>query len=151
MDFLEGASNFVVFFSVMLTLGIAFSFRPIARRLLRADKMSFFAYDNYLNATHKRFEWTFRISGLVGILVLFTFQMFVLDDGGELKWYLSPYVAILAVIPFTELLRAYMEWKHAENRNNYKVTLLELGYLTIITVIFFATGFFGAFNFGWVN
>ncbi|WP_404406998.1 DUF4181 domain-containing protein [Jeotgalibacillus malaysiensis] len=149
MNFLEGASTNTVFLVFIIIMIIVMMFRPIMRRVLGADKFKIFSYDNYVNKKHKKFDWIIRITTIIGIITLGAIQISTINRGGELRWYLWPYIVIFAMIPLTESLRAYMEWKYAENRNNYKVTLLDLGLLVIITIIIFATGFFGAFDFGW--
>lgn len=34
-------------------------------------------------------------------------------------WILRPFVLMLLFLISTELIRAFMEWKHAENKNGY--------------------------------
>ncbi|AJD89669.1 hypothetical protein JMA_03520 [Jeotgalibacillus malaysiensis] len=151
MNFLEDASDFEVYFTIAVLVGIAVSFSPIMRRLIGADKIKMFSWENYVNQQHKKLDWIIRISAIIAMIVLWAIQMSVFEDGGGLKWYLGAPMALFLMILFTETLRIYMEWKHSENRQNYKATLLDLVFLLFLTFICLSTGLFGAFEFGWQN
>lgn len=151
MNFLEGASTNAIFIVFIIIMLIVMIFRPIMRRVLGADKYKMFSYDNYVNKQHKKYDWMIRITTIIGIITLGAIQISTINSGGQLKWYLGPYLVIFAMILLTESLRTYMEWKYSENRNNYKVTLLDFGLLIILTIVILATDFFGAFDFGSLN
>lgn len=132
--------------AAIVTIILAFSFRPMITRILGADKKKFFSGYGYVNKNHKIIDWMIRGAGIILIIVLAGVQISMLKNGGEVKWYLATYTVLFVMFPLTELLRAYMEWKHADNGNNYKVTLSEIGFLACLTVVIFSTGFFGAFE-----
>ncbi|KIL51559.1 hypothetical protein KP77_10710 [Jeotgalibacillus alimentarius] len=136
----------MILIAAIVTIIVAFSFRPMITRILGADRQKFFSRYNHVNKNHKILDWTIRGVAIILIIVLGWIQISMIRNGGEVKWYLATYTVLFAMFPLTELLRAYMEWKHADNRNNYKVTLSEIGFLACLTVVIFSTGFFGAFE-----
>ncbi|WP_399630980.1 DUF4181 domain-containing protein [Sporosarcina sp. SG10008] len=58
-------------------------------------------------------------------------------------WFFETWFLLLILSIWTELARTVMEWKYAENRNSYKLTIFQLIFIVILLSILYWTNFFG--------
>lgn len=129
------------FFLFMLVLSLVmFLFGVVARRMLKVKRKKLFSH-NHLNDTHKKIDWTIRITFIVAIIIggIINISRFPLRP----ILYLEPYFLGILLVYLSEIVRAVMEWKHAENRNDYIFTIAQLIFITFILIILFTTRFFG--------
>ncbi|SDJ09065.1 DUF4181 domain-containing protein [Salimicrobium halophilum] len=125
----------IVFLGIFVLFGSLFD--TAMRKLLNVEKKSLFPTD-YLSDTHRKVEWTLRaifiVTLLVGVLIAGT------TPSGQVFWLLEPYVLVFLFVLVTQLGRAFMEWKHAENRNDYIFTLSQVAFLSVLVIVLFAAG-----------
>jgi len=122
-----------------------FSFSAIMRRIFNIEKKKPFSH-NHLNPLHKKIDWTIRIIFIVAMIVGSIINISRQPLNSIL--YLEPYFLLLMLIIFTEIVRAVMEWKYADNRNAYILTVVQLAFITILLLSIFITDFFGLFGQG---
>ncbi|ADU29229.1 hypothetical protein Bcell_0956 [Evansella cellulosilytica DSM 2522] len=127
---------------VLLTflLLVLVSFNVLMRKLLKVEKKKFFSY-NHVNEKHAKIDWTIRIT-FIAVLVL-GYIINMSRDPSDWLWYLEPWYLAFVFIIGSEGARAMLEWKYAENRNAYKLTLSQLLFIVILLVTIFTTNFFG--------
>ncbi|WP_082232916.1 DUF4181 domain-containing protein [Halobacillus massiliensis] len=87
----------------------------LLRRKLGADAGRFFAKP--VNEVHKKWDWALRILYIIMIIVT---GFIGYPDPIYFLW------VVIVYLISESLLQALMEWKYAENRMNYKMTLIEL-------------------------
>ncbi|WP_282173320.1 DUF4181 domain-containing protein [Cytobacillus firmus] len=109
------------------------------RKWLKVEKKKFFSY-NHINDKHKKVDWTIRIGFLVAILGGGTFNM--TRDPMEWLWFLEPWFLLFVFIGVSESARALMEWKYAESRRAYMVTILHLVFVLVLLLTVINTDFF---------
>lgn len=110
-NFLWGLALFLILTGVAIYL--------ISRGLskLLGVKRSAFGNDPPVNEMHRKLDWIFRISGIVCIIAIyFTFP----PESGSVYLVLAP----IAIGFISEMFRAVMEKKYAENPNEYKYTVI---------------------------
>ena len=129
----------VILISLVLVLHI---FSYTIRKLLGVDKKKWFSY-NYINERHKKLDWYVRIAF---IILLIFFYFLTLSNTGILNHqylYLLPGISAFIFLIISELLRAFMEWKYAENKKAYIATIIELCFAISITIWIITTYFSG--------
>lgn len=114
-------------------------FHQVMTKILKVERR-FFSY-NYVNEQHKKIDWYVRMGMIIFLLIGFFINMN--KYGIDAIWFLEPWFLILVLVTLTESLRAYMEWKYAENRNEYKLTIFQLLFIFLVITIFYLTNFFG--------
>src|SRR5690625_1393712 len=111
--------EFMTIMGAVLLLMVAIP--VILRRAMGADKKIWFSY-NHINDFHKKGDWALRISFMISLIagvISFRVNLFIV-------------LFISGLFSVSQLgFQAYVEWKFTENRNNYKVTIAEIG-LTFI-------------------
>ncbi|URT71664.1 DUF4181 domain-containing protein [Cytobacillus firmus] len=85
-------------------------------------------------------DWTIRIGFLVAILGGGAFNM--TRDPMEWLWFLEPWFLLFIFIGVSESARALMEWKYAENRRAYMVTIIHLVFVLVLLLTVINTDFF---------
>ncbi|MCM3708007.1 MULTISPECIES: DUF4181 domain-containing protein [Cytobacillus] len=108
------------------------------RKWLKVEKKKFFSY-NHINDKHKKVDWTIRIGFVVTILSGGIFNM--TRDPMEWLWFFEPWFLLFVFIGVSESARAFMEWKYAENRRSYIVTLINLAFVLILLLTVIKTDF----------
>lgn len=121
---------------VLLSL---FLFNLVACKLLNVERKKLFSY-NHLNAQHKKVDWTIRI--IFSILMVIGFIINMARYPSTI-FLLEPYVLVLFMLFGREIVTAIMEWKYAENRNAYILTLLQLVFIAILLTVLYVTDIFG--------
>ncbi|EFV75544.1 MULTISPECIES: DUF4181 domain-containing protein [Cytobacillus] len=118
---------------------LIYSFELGLRKWLKVEKKKFFSY-NHINDKHKKVDWTIRIGFLVTLLTGYVINMKRYPM--EFIWYLEPAVLLIVFIVLSETARAFMEWKFAENRKAYLVTIFHLAFVLFLLFIVIKTDFF---------
>lgn len=129
---------------VLLVLSIYFLLVFIVNKVLRfwlkVEKKTFFSY-NHLNDKHKKVDWTIRFT----FLFILTLGWIINFNRIEKIWFLETYVLGFIFIIVSETVRAIMEWKYAENRNDYLFTSIQLVLITLFLITVYTTNFFYIF------
>ena len=127
----------VVLVVFMLVLMI---FNRVMRKWLKVEKKKAFSY-NYVNNKHEKIDWTLRIIFLAAILL----GNFINIERNERLWYLEIWFLMFGLIFLTETVRAFMEWRYAENKRDYLFTVSQLAFCTIIVTSCITTDYYGLF------
>ncbi|ASN05414.1 DUF4181 domain-containing protein [Virgibacillus necropolis] len=96
----------------------------IIRRRIGADKKKWFSY-NHINEFHKKADRTLRTIFVISVIA----SLIIFVD--------KPLIVLLLSIFFSVSqlgFQAYVEWRFMENRNNFKVSLVEI-VLIFVTLI----------------
>ncbi|WP_226537448.1 DUF4181 domain-containing protein [Fictibacillus halophilus] len=132
--------------NVLLLLAIysllIYIFNNVMRKWLKVEKKEFFSY-NHVNHRHKKIDWIIRITFLLLLIISTTINIMRMQKGLEKMWFLETYVILFIFIIVTETARAWMERKYAENRNDYKFTIVHLVFISILLLLTVSTNFFG--------
>jgi hypothetical protein len=113
------------------------------RKWFKVKKKKLFSY-NHLNEKHKKVDWIIRITFVILIIVGGFYN--AIQNPLERIWFLETHIVMFAFILASETVRAVMEKRYAENRNDYKYTLSQLGFISLSLLLIFTTNFFGLFN-----
>lgn len=117
-------------------------FSMLIRRLLHVEKEKSFFYKS-INAQHKKWDRVIRIGFIVVMLPIISIGSYWSEPGNI--WMFVPIIGTLAFLILTELWKAYMQWRYAENRNDYLYTLIQLVFMISLVIIIVMTDFFGLF------
>ncbi|MFC4322638.1 DUF4181 domain-containing protein [Litchfieldia salsa] len=130
--------NFILVLGIGILLVHAFDI--IIRKRLKVERKKFFSY-NYVNEKHKKIDITIRI--IAAACILLTIPLNMTRAPGDADLYFQPWVIIIIFLSITEIVRAVMERKYAENPNAFKVTISNyLFSFTIFALVLYLTGFF---------
>ncbi len=113
------------------------------RKWLNVEKKKWFSY-NHLNEKHKKLDWMIRITFLLLLLISFFYN--VTQDPFDRIWYLETHILLFVFIIASETVRAVMEKRYADNRNDYKFTISQLAFIALSILLFYTTNFFGLLN-----
>jgi len=126
---------------ILFIFGVLFLITHVLlRKWLKVDRKKIFSY-NHINEKHKKIDWTIRIIFITFMLI--GFFITVSRSPQDPIWLLQPHIILLVLIFCTELVRAIMEKKHAENPNDYLFTSIQLVIVTIFVASLFMTNFWG--------
>ncbi|WP_368505177.1 DUF4181 domain-containing protein [Alkalihalophilus sp. As8PL] len=131
-------STFLIVFGIILLLVVLFN--TIMRKWLRVEKKKFFSY-NHINEKHKKIDWTIRITTIIAIFIGYVIS--IMRGSTEMIWALQPWFILLVFIVVSEMVRAIMERKYAENPNDYKFTISQIIFFLILFFTLYKTDFFG--------
>ncbi|WP_370043421.1 DUF4181 domain-containing protein [Lysinibacillus sp. RC79] len=126
----------------MLVLVIS-TFGFVIRKLLGVERKKWFSY-NHLNERHKKLDWTVRIIFL-SLLLISSYYMIYNDTVG-IPWYFETWFILIIFLITSEMLRAFMEWRYADNKRDFVVTIAEMMFMISIVFLTIKTDFFGLFN-----
>ena len=141
--FVYGVDNsfWLKLFLLLFILGLViFLFNTLIRKLLNVKKRKTFSH-YHLNNLHKKIDWT--IKNTIIIVMIIGFFINISRPPSNTIDYLQPHILLILSIFLTETVTAFMEWKYAENRNAYILTLVQLTFLIILVLVTFMTDFFG--------
>lgn len=113
------------------------------RKLLRLEKQHLFS-NHYVNDRHKKVDWMIRGAFIVALLIGLFIN--VTREPMERYWFLEVWNVIFASIFVLGALQAIMEWKYAEHRNAYILTVSQLVFIALLLILLFSTDFFGWFE-----
>ncbi|WP_025784573.1 DUF4181 domain-containing protein [Sporosarcina sp. D27] len=129
--------------AVVLCMGMFYLLDSLLRRYLKLEKVNFFK-NNYVNDKHQKMDWTLRFILVFGYLV-----MAIIMSSGE-KTTTTVFIIFVSYSLLNaivlELVRAYMQKKYAEHKNEYIPTLVQLSLLIIVVPTLLYTKFFGWFD-----
>jgi hypothetical protein len=131
-----------VFLLIALYGVFIFVFNKLTRKWLNVEKKKFFS-DNHVHNNHKKIDWIIRITFLVIVIISAIINIMRIHNGLEKIWFLETYVVLFVFIIVTEVARALMERRYAENRNDYKFTIVRLMFISTLLLLTFTTNFFG--------
>lgn len=136
----------IKFFLVIgILLLVSFVFDSVMSKYLKVEKRKAFSY-SHVNEKHKKTDWIIRISFIIIILITHFFIISsIKENTRETIWYLETWFLILVFLIISEMVRAFMEWKYAENRKAYIFTISKLIFILILFWIIFSTNFFNSF------
>ncbi|ASF39079.1 hypothetical protein CEH05_08110 [Halobacillus halophilus] len=128
----------VVVISIFLLLLV--SFNVIISRWLKMERKKLFSY-NHVNEKHEKIDWIIRVIAILSILLGY----FINSTRGPTNWYwfLQPWFILAIFIVVSEVFRAFMEHKYAENPNAYKVTICNMVFTLILFFTLVKTEFWG--------
>ncbi|MGN7410886.1 DUF4181 domain-containing protein [Sporosarcina sp. SAFN-010] len=134
--------NFIgkLILAVVLFMSVFYLLDCLLRRYLKLEKVNFFK-NNYVNVKHQKIDWTLRFILVFGFLVL-TIIMSSGEKATTTVFFVFVCYSLLNAIVL-ELVRAYMQKKYAENKNEYIPTLIQLSLLIIVVPTFLYTKLFG--------
>src|SRR5699024_9495466 len=104
----------------------------------KVKRKDFFSY-NHVNDTHKKIDFTIRTTATIFIVVGFIINMN--RELMEMYWYLQPWFLLIIFSVAIGIARIHMEWKYAENRNDYKYTISEIVFILVLLLVLFSTDF----------
>lgn len=120
----------------------AYLFNAMMLKWLKVDKPKFFSY-NHVNDTHKKTDWSLRGVFMVLLVIGYVVNNERLAQAQEPIVWLQTWVMLFAFVVSTEIVRAFMEWKYADNPKTYLVTVSSLAFLVIVMSSIFMTDFYG--------
>ncbi|MCS0669997.1 DUF4181 domain-containing protein [Cytobacillus firmus] len=123
---------------IAIVVALIYFFELGLRKWMKVEKRKFFSY-NHVNDKHKKLDWTIRISFMVVLLIGSSINMERYPM--EFSWYLEPWFLLIVFNVMTETARVFMEWKYAENRKAYVVTLCQLVFILILLFTVIKTDF----------
>jgi len=115
----------------------------VIRKLLGVERKKWFSY-NHINERHKKLDWSVRII-FIGLCFISSYYMIDNDTLG-IPWYFETWFILIVFLITSEMLRAFMEWRYAENKRDFVATIAEMVFMIIIVFLVITTGFFGLFN-----
>ena len=129
-----------LFLMLTILLLLLVSFNAIMRKLLKVEKKKLFSY-NYVNEKHSKIDWTIRI--IIIVILLIGNYVNTTRDRMDWIWFFEPWHIMMVFIVATEISRAIMEFKYAENRNAYKLTIGQLVFIVVIFLSLYLSNFLG--------
>lgn len=146
--YIEDGDSFFGLKFIVLLVGvwlILFLFGEMTRRLLKVERKKMFSH-NHVNARHKKIDWGFRIAAII-LIVVGGFVNIARYPSTIL--FFETYFLLFVMIFLTESVRIWMEWRYAENRNAYLLSLIQLIFIAIVLIVLFMTNMFGLFGQLW--
>jgi len=132
----------LMLFLIVLVLVINI-FGFVIRKLLGVERKKWFSY-NHINERHKKLDWSVRI---IFMSLFFISSYYMIDnDTLGIPWYFETWFILIVFLITSEMLRAFMEWRYAENKRDFVATIAEMVFMICIVFLVITTGFFGLFN-----
>ncbi|TRZ39764.1 DUF4181 domain-containing protein [Niallia circulans] len=125
---------------LVIVFVLMFLFNYLMSKTLKVQRKKIFS-DNHINEKHKKIDWTLRIITFISMLLVFPFSI----DETKSYWFLQPWIILSLFLIVSEIVRAVMERKYAENPVAYKLTLSQLIFVIILFFTLFKTDFWGLF------
>lgn len=132
-----------LFILLLVLFLVIWLFGFVIRKLLGVERMKWFS-NPYVNERHKKLDWSVRIP--FTILFLISYFYYFNNDTFETAWFFNPWFILITLLIVAEILRAFMEWKYAENKKKYIVTIAEMLFMGSVLYLIILTDFFGIFN-----
>ena len=131
----------MLFLIVVVLVVNTFGF--VIRKLLGVERKKWFSY-NHINERHKKLDWSLRL--IFTILLIISFYYMIDNDTFGIPWFFKTWFILIVFLITSELLRAFMEWKYAENKRDFVATIAEMVFMFSIVFLTITTDFFGLFN-----
>ena len=128
-----------LFFILAIGLLLSLVFNSIMSNHLKVEKRKISSY-NYVNKKHKKIIWILNIIFVI-ILMIYLFYIVNASYNDNLFWRIFPNIILLISLVISELTRAFMEWKYAENRKAYMLTISQLIFDSVLLGIIFTSSF----------
>lgn len=125
----------IAIFSLLL-----FAFGTVARKWWKVKRGKILT-NTYVNERHKEIDWFLRSLSIFSILAGFAINS--TRPPLEWYWFLQPWFIGLFFLFIGEIVRAFMQYKYAENHNAYKVTISNTVFAIILYVTLATTNFWG--------
>lgn len=126
---------------ILVSLAVAiFAFDYGMKKLLKVEREKWPSY-NHVNRLHKRIDWTIRIAFTVLLMIFFFIE--VNSSAKMAFWPFEPWTIFLVFLVLSESVRAYMEWKYADNPRTYILTLSVMIFILMAFLLLVWTNFFG--------
>ncbi|MDL4839448.1 DUF4181 domain-containing protein [Aquibacillus rhizosphaerae] len=125
---------------IVIVLLLWVSLNTIMRKWLHVERQKFFSY-NHVNEKHKNIDWVIRITTMISILIGYGIN--ITREVSNWYWFLQPWFILIIYVIASQISRAVMERKYAQNPNAYKVTISEILFLLILYFMLFKTDFLG--------
>ncbi|WP_241964571.1 DUF4181 domain-containing protein [Paraliobacillus zengyii] len=90
---------------------------------------------------HKKVDWIIRIATILSLLLGFAIN--ITRDPSDWYWFLQSWFILITFVVVSQIGRAVMEHKYAQNPNAYKLTVSEIIFILILIFTLFKTDFFG--------
>jgi hypothetical protein len=140
--FIEPTFWLKLFLALAIVVFLMVVFNAIMRKWLKVENRKFFSY-NHINEKHKKIDRTIRIAFVVILLIGYVYNITV--EPYERVWFFEIWFLLFIFIMVSEIVRAMMEWRYAENRKAYILTISELFFIGILLIPIFTTNYFGFF------
>lgn len=132
-----------LFLLLTILLLLLVSFNAVMSKLLKVEKKKLFS-NNFVNEKHSKIDWKLRITFIV--VLLSGHFVNITRDPMDWIWFYEPWFLMMVFVFTTEVARAIMEYKYAENRNDYKLTISHLVFISVLFFALFWSDFFGIGN-----
>ncbi|WP_251636100.1 DUF4181 domain-containing protein [Sporosarcina sp. NCCP-2716] len=133
-------------FTTLALLSIAgmgllfYTVEKLSRRWLGVKKGVSFV-SRSVNDTHRKIDWTLRALFIFGLL--FGGIVFSAVRYDSTAWFYIFLGYIVTTNFILELIRAFFQKKYGDEKNEYKVTLIQLCMLLLFAIVILSTEFFG--------
>jgi heme/copper-type cytochrome/quinol oxidase subunit 4 len=107
-------------------------------RWLGVGRRKLFAHD-IINEHHEKADKFTRTFMLAALLIGFILN--IIYDFSSSRWYLQPYLYLIILLIFSQLVKAYMERKYIKDNREFTYTLFETGFTAILLVLLVTTGY----------
>lgn len=125
---------------LVLVAFVLYAFDYGMKKLLKVKREKWPSY-NHVNVRHRKIDWGIR--GVFTILLLTAFFYNGKTDNPLAIWPFQPLAVLILFLFLSESVRAYMEWKYAENRRTYVLTLSNMVFALGLFGILIGTNCFG--------
>lgn len=125
----------IAIFSLLL-----FAFSTVTRKWWKVKRDKILT-NTYVNERHRKIDRLIR-----GLFIFSILVEAVLPSTrvlSERYWFLQPWSIALCFLLIAETVRAFMQYKYAENQNAYKVTISNTVFAMILYLILLTTDFWG--------
>lgn len=125
---------------IAMFLLLLVTFNRIISRWLKVERKKIFS-NNHVNKRHEKIDWIIRVIAIFSIFLGYAID----STRGPTDWYwfLQPWFILMVFVSVSEVGRAIMERKYAENPNAHKVTLCNIVFTLILFYTLVKTGFGG--------
>lgn len=132
--------SFFLLAGIILLLLTTFSF--FMRKWFKVDKGIFFE-NRHVNNKHKIIDMILQGITIAALVIIFSIIIVDVPVGGQWELLIGFIIVIYIIAHY--VLKGFMEWKHDDNPNTYKVTILESLFIVVLLVVLIWTDFFGLF------
>lgn len=123
-----------------LLLVASYAFEYVMKKLLKVEREKWPSY-NHVNDLHRKIDWIIRI--VSSIFVFIAFYYYGNTDTPLAFWPFQPLTIFILLLFISESVRAFMEWKYAENPRTYLLTLSSMIFALSLFSLVILTDFFG--------